>query len=77
MGKRRQRDPKKVSKAIGQHIRWLRHDRGWTLEETEEHGWTSWTHLQRVESGKNITIQTLVNVANLYGVSLCDLVGDI
>jgi hypothetical protein len=60
---------KRVYKQIGLNVRALRDARGWTLEETEEHGWHNWTHLQKIESGKNITVQTIVNLANLFGVS--------
>lgn len=70
---RRKIDPKKFSKALGLHIRSIREKRGWTLEECEEHGWPNWTHLQRIESGKNITVATLVNLANLFGLSPIEL----
>lgn len=51
--------------------------RGWTLEYTEELGWPNWTHFQRIESGKNITVHTLVNIANLFGVHPSELLEDI
>lgn len=70
-------DPKKASKAIGSKIRALRHARKWTLEATEEHGWPSWPHLQRIESGKNITVHTLIRVANLFGVHPSTLLEDL
>lgn len=76
MGKRKL-DPKKVSKRLGLKIRELRNGKGWTLEECEEHGWPSWKHLQTIEAGKNITIHTLVNIANLFGVSPKDLFEDL
>lgn len=66
----------KVSKAVGLRIRAMRTARGWTLEDTEEHGWKSWTHLQRIESGKNITLETLVKLANLFGVHPSELFYD-
>lgn len=66
---RRQYEPKKVSKALGLKIRELRTRKGWTLEECEEYGWPNWRHLQSIEAGKNITVHTLVNLANLLGVS--------
>jgi transcriptional regulator with XRE-family HTH domain len=74
---RRRFDPKKVSKALGLKIRQMRHDRGWTLEDCEEHGWTNWRHLQEIESGKNITVHTLINLANLFGVHPIELLQDI
>lgn len=60
-------------KELKDRIRKLRVDRGWTLEETEEHGWKSWRHLQRIEAGQNITLHTLWKVCQLYGIKLSDL----
>lgn len=67
----------KAARAIGLKVRSLRNDRGWTLEETEQHGWPSWRHLQKIEAGKNVTLQTIVNLANLFGVHPSDLLNDI
>jgi len=75
MAKRRL-DPRKVSKALGLKIRKLRLDRGWTLEDVEEYGWPNWTHFQRIEAGKNITVHTLVNISNLFGVHPSELLSD-
>jgi transcriptional regulator with XRE-family HTH domain len=66
---RRKYNPKKVCKQLGLKIRQMREARGWTLEKCEELGWPDWTHLQKIEAGKNITIHTLVNLSNLFGVS--------
>jgi transcriptional regulator with XRE-family HTH domain len=60
-------------KKLGQKVRSLREEKGWTLEETEDHGWKSWRHLQRVESGKNVTIITLKRIAKLYKIPLSEL----
>ena len=76
MGKRRY-DSKKTFKAIGLKVRELRNDRGWTLEDCEEHGWPNWRHLQSIEAGKNITVSTIVNLCNLFGVHPSDLFRDI
>jgi transcriptional regulator with XRE-family HTH domain len=76
MGKRRH-DPDKFSIALGLRIRKLRKERGWTLEECEQHGWKNWRHLQTIENGKNITVYTLVNVSNLFGISPSDLLKDL
>jgi transcriptional regulator with XRE-family HTH domain len=70
---RKKLNPNKFCKIIGQNVKTLRKERGWTLEDCEEKGWQSWTHLQRIESGKNITIITLVNLANLFGVHPSEL----
>ena len=68
-------DPKckKFLQHVGLRVRKLRIDRGWTLEQTEEHGWPSWRHLQKIESGKNITLATVWNVAKLLKVDPADL----
>lgn len=76
MGKR-QTNPEKFSIALGLRIRELRYSKGWTLEECEEHGWSNWRHLQSIEAGKNITVHTLVNLANLFGVHPAVLLEDI
>lgn len=76
MAKRRL-DPTKVSKALGLNIRALRAERGWTLERCEELGWPDWTHLQKIEAGKNITMRTLVNISNLFGVHPSELLADV
>ncbi len=59
-----------VIEALGLRLRQIRERKGWTLEQTEEHGWVSWRHLQRIESGKNVTLITLYRVAKLYGVTV-------
>lgn len=60
-------------KKLGARLRKLRQERGWTLEQTEEHGWPDWTHLQKIEAGKNITVVTLRRIAKLYTVSAAKL----
>jgi len=67
MAKRRYHT-KKAYKEIGSKIRKLREAKKWTLEQTEEHGWHSWQQLQKIESGRNITVRTIINLANLFGV---------
>lgn len=74
---KRKIDPKKFSKALGLRIRQIRNAKGWTLEECEEHGWPNWNHLQRIESGKNITVQTLINISNLFGMHPSEILKDI
>jgi transcriptional regulator with XRE-family HTH domain len=75
MGK--QRDPIKAYKAIGLKIRSIREKRGWTLEHCEELGWSSWQQLQKIESGRNITVRTLINLSNLFDVHPSELLKDI
>lgn len=76
MGKRKY-EPRKAYKAIGLKVRALREARGWTLEATEEHGWHSWQQLQKIESGRNIQVDTIIKLANLYGVHPAVLLEDI
>ncbi len=53
---------------LGALFRELRLRKGWTLEETEEHGWHDWKYLQKIESGRNITMSTFFKICELYGV---------
>jgi len=69
---------KKLQKEFGLNIRRLRQDRNWTLEETEEHGWVSWRHLQQIESGqKNVTLETIIKLGRLFKVRPSDLLKDL
>ena len=63
----------KFLKEFGLRLRQLRTDKGWTLEETEAHGWPSWRHLQKIEAGKNITLLTIRKLSKLYGLPLSEL----
>jgi len=60
-------------KSVGGRLRKIRMDKGWTLEETEDHGWHDWKYLQKIESGRNTTISTLIKLADLYSIKLFDL----
>jgi DUF971 family protein len=44
---------------VGARLRSLRMEKNWTLEDTEDHGWHDWKYLQKIESGRNITLATL------------------
>lgn len=54
----------------GMRIREIREEKGWTLEMVEEKGFPSWRHLQRIETGKNINIITLLRLSKAIK---CDL----
>lgn len=57
---------KKLEK-FGRMLRKIREDRGWTLEDVEEHGFKNWRVLQRLESGKhNVSLLMLVELGRLY-----------
>jgi hypothetical protein len=51
----------------------MRNDRGWTLEDCEDHGFKNWRHLQEIEVGKNLTMATLLKISRMYRVHPSDL----
>jgi transcriptional regulator with XRE-family HTH domain len=55
---------KKAVKAVGLKVRAIRNEKGLTLEEVEAKGYPSWRHLQKVEAGKNVTLETLLKLAD-------------
>lgn len=61
---------------IGDRLRKIRNAQNLTLEAVEKLGLKSWKHLQRVETGKNVTILTLRNLCKFYGITLSDLLRD-
>ena len=67
------KEDEKFLKELGTRLREIRHKRGWTLEDTEEQGWPSWKHLQRIESGKNVTIITIKKLSKLYKIKLSEI----
>ena len=67
----------KFLKAIGERLRSIRLEKGWTLEQAEEHGWPNWRHLQKIESGKNFTLLTLRNLSKLYKKSVSEILADL
>jgi transcriptional regulator with XRE-family HTH domain len=59
----------KLKLEFGRRVRKYRIAMNWTLEETEEHGWPSWRHLQRIETGaKNVTLETIVRLGHLFSI---------
>jgi transcriptional regulator with XRE-family HTH domain len=65
---------RKQLQKLGKRIKAERLDRGWTLHETEDHGFTNWSHWQYIENGKkNITFTTLLRVANTLDISVSEL----
>jgi transcriptional regulator with XRE-family HTH domain len=53
------------AQALGDRVRYLRHRRGWTLEEAAERMDLDLKHLQKVEAGQlNVTLVTLLRLAD-------------
>jgi transcriptional regulator with XRE-family HTH domain len=56
------------NRRLGARVRRLREERGWTLEQAEEHLDFDWKHLGKIERGKgNVTIATLLRIAEAFG----------
>lgn len=69
---------KKLLKKFGSRIRAIRHEKGWTLEDCEEHGYPSWEHLRKVEAGKkNISLITINRLSKVFKIPISDLFKDI
>lgn len=65
-------------KRFGLRIRELRNEQGWTLEETEDHGWTDCVHMQKIESGiKDISLTTVRRLSKLFKISISELFEDL
>ena len=65
---------RKVLKKFGLLARQIRDQRGWTLEDAEEHGFSSWRYLQRLEAGKhNVSLLTILDLARVYKIEPSDL----
>jgi transcriptional regulator with XRE-family HTH domain len=60
--------PERVILDVGRRIGELRRDRGWTQEKAAERMKLEVRDLQRIEAGVNVTLRTLVRLANALGV---------
>lgn len=67
----------KLLKKLGARLRDIRLAKGWTLEDAEEHGWPNWRHLQKIETGKNLTVVTLCKIADLYKIKISQIFEDL
>ncbi len=66
------------ARALGRRIRQLRHDRGLSLYEAAERLSVELSYLHRLESGAlNVTLATLMRVADGLGVRVAELVQDV
>lgn len=67
-------DPDGVLVDVGRRIAELRTARGLTQEQFATLAGIGWKYLQQIESGsENLTLRSLVRLANLFEVSLADL----
>jgi transcriptional regulator with XRE-family HTH domain len=70
----RRQDPDVVIRAIGRRIAEVRRERGLTQEAFSEVVGVSEKYVQRVESGANLSIRSLVRFANALDVPIAALV---
>lgn len=67
-------DPTRVTRWVGLRVAERRHAAGWTQEVLAERLGVSVKYLQRIEAGtENLTIHSVVNLANELGISPSDL----
>jgi UDP-N-acetylglucosamine 1-carboxyvinyltransferase len=67
-------DPDRCTRDVGRRIAELRRHRGWTQEQLAERLGIQANNLQRIELGmQNLTLRTLVRLANGLGVGLMAL----
>lgn len=66
-------DPDQIAVQIGRRIAELRQQRGWSQTQLAEAIRGSFQWVSQIEAGQNLTIHSLVKVANAFGVTLQDL----
>jgi transcriptional regulator with XRE-family HTH domain len=66
-------DPERVTKDIGRRIAELRRERGLTQEQLAVKVGVTFQWLAQVEAGRNVTVYTLVKMANALRAPLADL----
>jgi ribosome-binding protein aMBF1 (putative translation factor) len=65
---------KAVRKNVGQRIRQLRHERGWSQEELAARSNHHWTYIGGMERGeRNPTLVVIASVATALRVKVADL----
>ena len=63
---------------LGKRVKAERISRGWTLHQTEDHGYPNWSHWQYIENGKkNINFTTLIKISKTLKISLSELLDGI
>ena len=67
-------DNREIHRVLGQHIRELRSKRGYSQERFADHCHLHRTYMGAIERGeRNLTLQTLLNVAKGLGMTLSQL----
>jgi transcriptional regulator with XRE-family HTH domain len=58
-------DEQKFFKALGQRVRELRKDRGYSQEDMISFGFSA-RHWQQIEAGRPITVRTLLRICHVF-----------
>jgi transcriptional regulator with XRE-family HTH domain len=66
-------DRDKICENIGRRIAELRQDRGWTQQTLATRLRTTFQWVSQLEKGSNLTVHSLVKVANILGVKPTEL----
>lgn len=66
-------DPNSLVRKVGRRIAELRRAAGMTQEEMAEKLRVGWRYMSRMERGLNLTLGSLVHIANVLGVEVRDL----
>ncbi len=65
------------TRRLGERVRALRQEHGWTLEQAAEAMQLDLKHLQKVEAGLvNVTLVTIVRIADGLGITTQELFGE-
>ena len=74
MPRRKQLDPDRVLVDVGRRVGELRVARGLTQQQLADAAGIGWKYQQQIELGyENLTLKSLVKMANVLGVTLVDL----
>jgi len=63
-----------VFKLVGERVRQLRQERGWTQDEISRRFGFNFKHYQRIEQGQqNLELATLNKLAGAFGIAIAEL----
>lgn len=66
-------DPDKTAEQIGRRIAELRQGKGWSQQELADKLRTTFQWVSQLEAGQNLTVHSLVKVANAFKLPLEEL----